>query len=94
MSGGGPAGRPFSSLPYGTAPEERQHIETKTFVSTNLRVGAYDERDQSMTITFQDGRSYEYRNVPQGIWEGLKAAGSPGTYFHRQIRGRYAGSET
>jgi hypothetical protein len=37
------------------------------------------------------GERYGYRDVPQGIWAGLKAAASPGSYFHRQVRSRFSG---
>lgn len=77
----------------GGQPSAPQRIDTAAFESSNLRSGVFDDRDGTMTITFVDGRTYVYRNVPQGVWEGLKAAGSPGSYFYQQVRGRYGGTE-
>ena len=62
-------------------------------VSTNLESGSYDPDTQTLTIVFQSGGTYEYTGVPQGIVEGLKRSGSPGSYFHRAIKPRFAGSE-
>lgn len=69
-------------------------FDSKTFANSSyLTAGVYDAAEQSLTITFRDGSSWLYSNVPQGVWEGLKAAGSAGQYFHRQIKPRYAGQE-
>ena len=68
-------------------------IDTAGFSSSNLLSGSYDAETETMTIQFHSGHTWEYRNVPQGIWEGLKAAASAGSYFHRQIKGRFGGSE-
>lgn len=59
--------------------------------STNLASGSYDDETQDLEITFRSGATYAYRNVPQGIVEGLKAAASAGEYFARQIKLRYPG---
>lgn len=69
-------------------------VDTKTFItSSNLRAGAYDDEAQALTITFRDGRGWKYEDVPQGIWEGLKAAASAGKYFHQQIKDSFDGRE-
>lgn len=69
-------------------------IDSQSFASSSyLLAGVYEDDKQELTITFRDGTGWLYSNVPQGIWEGLKAAGSAGQYFHRQIKGRYAGRE-
>ena len=68
-------------------------IETFTFPgSSNLAGGSYDDETQELTIEFRSGDEYAYRNVPQGIVAGLRGAGSPGQYFHRQIRSRFGGT--
>jgi hypothetical protein len=60
--------------------------------SRNLMAGAYDPDTQELSITFRSGETYSYRNVPQGIVAGLKAAGSAGEYFAQQIRPRFPGT--
>jgi len=67
-------------------------VDTKRFASSNLAFGRYDDETQRLEITFQSGDVYEYQNVPQGIWAGLIAASSPGSYFHRQVRSRFGGT--
>lgn len=86
--------RPFSSLPEFTQQPPAERDDSHTFAgSSYLKIGVYDPQDQTLVITFQDGTAFAYRNVPEGVWAGLKAAGSAGKYFHAQVRGRYAGSE-
>ena len=67
-------------------------IERHHFASSNLLSGSYDSDTQELEITFQSGEAYSYQNVPQGIWAGLIAAGSPGGYFHRQVKSRFGGT--
>lgn len=62
-------------------------------VSTNLESGSYDPETQVLALTFQNGGTYEYAGVPQGIVAGLRASGSPGAYFHRSIKERFGGSQ-
>ena len=68
-------------------------IEEFSLVSTNLESGTYDAETQVLTLTFQNGGTYEYAGVPQGIVAGLKASGSPGSYFHRSIKQRFGGEQ-
>ena len=67
--------------------------ESVDFSSSNLESGEYDPDEQLLTITFQSGGTYEYTNVPQAIWEGLRKASSPGGYFHRSIKLRFSGEQ-
>ena len=65
-------------------------IETFTFPgSSNLASGIYDDETELLEVTFRSGETYEGR-VPQGVVAGLRGAGSAGSYYHRQIRSRYA----
>ena len=64
----------------------------ETFVprSSNLAQVEYDTEERLMSITFQDGRQYEYSGVPVTVFQGIQNASSAGSYFWRQIRNRYA----
>jgi hypothetical protein len=62
---------------------------TAEFTSTALTRGAYDTETEELEITFGSGRTYTFENVPEAIWNGLRDASSPGTYFTQQIKGRY-----
>lgn len=69
-------------------------LETFTFPgSSNLAAGSYDDATEELTIEFRSGEEYAYQHVPQGIVAGLRSAGSPGQYFHRQIRSRFGGTQ-
>jgi hypothetical protein len=61
--------------------------------SANIAQVDHDGESQTMTITFKDGRSYEYSGVPHSVFMGIQNAPSAGSYFFRQIRGRYAEQE-
>lgn len=64
--------------------------ETFQFIgSSNLVQATYNRDSEDLTIQFQDGSSYLYRNVPAGTYRGLTLAGSAGAYFHRHIRSRF-----
>jgi hypothetical protein len=42
-----------------------------------------------MSITFPNGRTYEYDNVPPDLHERFQKAESKGTFFNTFIRGQY-----
>ena len=49
----------------------------------------YDEDRRSLSIWFRQTGRYVYHDVPEAIYDGLRAAGSAGRYFNERIRGRY-----
>lgn len=48
-----------------------------------------DDAEDDMLVVFTTGNEYVYHGVPQGVFEGLKAASSAGQYLDRQVKGRY-----
>lgn len=58
--------------------------------STNLRSVGYDPVARSLEIEFQDGHVYRYSGIGESIVSGLMRAWSKGTYFHENIKDRYA----
>jgi hypothetical protein len=62
---------------------------TAELTSTALSRGTYDTETNELEVTFATGRTYTFENVPEAIWDGLRDASSPGTYFTQQIKGRY-----
>jgi hypothetical protein len=67
----------------------------ETFIpsSSNLSEVSYNSETQEMVITFKTGNQYSYRNVPQSVYMSLQRAPSPGSYFYKNIRSSYAGTE-
>lgn len=67
----------------------------ETFIPKSTRIDevVYDGDEQRMVITFKDGRSYEYLAVPQATYMQLQRAPSVGSFFERQIKGRFSDNE-
>lgn len=63
----------------------------ETFIpqSENIAEVAFDGDGGTLTVTFKDGRAYEYSGVPQEVYMGMQRAPSVGSYFHRNVRSRY-----
>jgi len=57
--------------------------------SSNIASIGYDPKSQTLEIEFNDGRVYQYFDVPQGQYTALMSAGSHGSNFHRNIKGYY-----
>ena len=54
--------------------------------STVIRSFRYDRTRRALHIVFQSMRGYTYRDVPEEIYAGMKAAVSKGEYFNAHIR--------
>lgn len=63
-------------------------LETRV-QSTAISYVRYDTDDETMDVTFTGGQTYTHSNVPQKVFEDLRDSGSPGQYYHRNIKGRY-----
>ncbi len=44
-----------------------------------------------MTIEFNSGARYLYRDVPEGVYQRLISAASKGSYFADYIKGTFTG---
>ncbi len=69
-------------------------MERTPVVSSNVASVGYDAPSQTLEIEFNDGAIYQYFDVPQAIYDGLRSADSPGRYVHQQIRGVYRYART
>jgi hypothetical protein len=61
--------------------------------SSHLEKVDYDDSTDTMSVTFRDGRTYDYMNVPASTVRQFQAAGSFGEFFNRQIKSRFAYAE-
>lgn len=61
-------------------------------VSSNIAEVGFDSSSSTLELMFNDGRVYQYFDVPESVHQGLVNANSIGQYFHSSIRGvfRYA----
>jgi len=57
--------------------------------STTLKTVAYDHTHRVLCLEFRSRVIYSYFGVPQSVHRDLMAADSKGSYFNRNIRGRF-----
>ena len=50
----------------------------------------YEPWSKTLTITFRSGSVYEYYGVSATMFEGLRAADSPGRFHHEYINNNYS----
>jgi hypothetical protein len=50
----------------------------------------FDEVAARLTVTFAGRRAYEYAAVPLSLFRDLCRAASPGQFYNRHIKGRFA----
>lgn len=67
-----------------------KHIEV---TSSNLRSVGYDPDSKELEITFKNGTTYKYWQVPQQEFDSLLAADSKGQYFNKNIKPVYSWSK-
>lgn len=57
--------------------------------SSNISRLKYVRETMVLTVEFQNGGRYDYYDVPERIFEGMKAASSKGQYLAQNIKGKY-----
>ena len=60
-------------------------IKKHSVNSSNVQSAGYDDKSQTLEITFKNGGRYQYNGVPRVIYEGIFSATSPGGYVRRWI---------
>jgi hypothetical protein len=63
---------------------ERQHVK-----SSNIKSVGYDQTSNTLEIEFNNGRTYQYFEVPNQIYLSLIEAASKGKYFHNSVKSRF-----
>lgn len=61
-----------------------EHVE-----SSNIETIGYDEDSSTLQVEFKNGGMYQYFDVPENIFEGLRDADSVGGYLASVIKGTY-----
>jgi hypothetical protein len=64
-------------------------IDEFTLNSSWLLGGSYDSDTNTLVLRLQNGSEYSMEGVPADTVEGLKTAASPGSFFARNIKGRF-----
>lgn len=66
-------------------------MKTKqSVVSSQLKEVEYDTETSILTITFLQGRRYEYKDVPADVFRKLIEADSIGSFFLMKIKNNYS----
>lgn len=60
-----------------------------TTESSNIARFRYDEANQVLTVEFKNGGAYNYFDVPETVFEQMKAAPSKGRFLAQSIKGVY-----
>jgi hypothetical protein len=69
-------------------------MERLNVSSSNLSSVGYDSATKTLEIEFNNGRVYQYYNVPESEYDGLMKATSKGKYLDRNIvKGGYKSSK-
>ena len=59
--------------------------------SSLIKEISYDATTKALTVVFvETNEKYLYKNVPEEVYKQLMAADSKGTYFVKNIKGKYA----
>ena len=64
-------------------------MERISIQSNNIVSVGYDSETEILEIEFNNG-AYQYSGVPKVVHSGLMSASSAGSYFHRNIKDKYA----
>ena len=58
--------------------------------STVVQSMHYDHDTHTLRIRYVSGMVYDYRDVPEEVFEAMKASGSKGRFLNQHIKGNYA----
>jgi KTSC domain-containing protein len=61
--------------------------------STIVRIG-YDDEAMVMTVEFKSGGIYNYFDVPQHVFDGIRTAPSKGQFLAQQVKGNFRYART
>jgi hypothetical protein len=78
--------KPQPNPPY-TGPRVPQNMDLVD--STNITKMGYHPDSRTMFVEYRNGKVYEYRGVPQEIFEQAKGSESVGSYVAQNVKGRY-----
>jgi hypothetical protein len=57
--------------------------------STGINKADYDKTTKTLRVYFNTGKDYSYYGVPETVWVQFKDAKSKGSFFSKQIKGKY-----
>ena len=57
--------------------------------SSNIVRFGYDKESRVLKVEFKNGSVYDYFDVPDQVFNGMKSASSVGQYLAQQVKGRF-----
>ena len=57
--------------------------------SSNITRFGYDDATQVLYVEFKNGSVYQYFDIPENVFEQMKAASSKGQFLAQNIKGAY-----
>lgn len=65
-------------------------VKLKAFTNSSSFVGnmRYNQEEQSLTGILS-GKHYKWCNIPESKFDAFQGAGSPGSFFNRDIKGQF-----
>jgi c-di-GMP-binding flagellar brake protein YcgR len=57
--------------------------------SSNIKESTYNISTSTMTVTFNNGLQYEYKDVPHKVYAQFRLAESQGKFFTTEISKKY-----
>lgn len=64
-------------------------FDMETVESSNVAAIGYHGESETLQIEFNNGSVYQYFDVPQHTFDGLKDAASKGKYLNAHVKGYY-----
>lgn len=61
--------------------------------SSNISAVGYDSSSNTLRVRFNNGRTYDYSNVPSNVYNGLMSASSHGGYHAANVKNSYSFTE-
>ena len=62
--------------------------------SSNVARFGYDNETRVLKVEFKNGAVYDYYDVPEHVFNGMKAAPSVGQFLAQQVKGSYRYART
>jgi len=57
--------------------------------STVISNISYDPETTTLRITYVSGMIYDYKKVPESIYQSLQSSGAKGIFLNQYIKGKY-----
>jgi hypothetical protein len=64
-------------------------FQTVEVNSTAISTAQYEYDNYRLTLTFNNGVDYEYNDVPNFVFEGLRTSASKGKFINKHILSSY-----